>query len=387
MGGEQRRVGDAFWRFSPVFGIKGKNMFYYLFYKHLLKYFSGFNLFRYITFRSAYAAITALLISFVLGPWVIGKLKNHQLCEQINCYVPKGHRSKQGTPTMGGVLILLAIIVPTLLWADLSNRYVLLMLLSTAWMGTVGLVDDYLKTVKKVPKGLVGRYKLMGQIGLGFTIGLVLYLYPLSEQLATKTNLPFLKNYLIDFQWFYIPLVILVVTGTSNAVNLTDGLDGLAIGLVGIAIAAYAAISYVSGHSIFSHYLNILYLPGVGELTVFCLSVLGACLGFLWYNAHPAQVFMGDTGALALGGALGIVAVLVKQELLLVVIGGVFVVEVLSVIIQVCSFKWRGKRVFLMAPIHHHFELKGWKESKIVIRFWLLGLLFALLSLSTLKIR
>jgi phospho-N-acetylmuramoyl-pentapeptide-transferase len=288
---------------------------------------------------------------------------------------------------MGGILILLAVIVPTLLWADLSNRYVLLILLSTVWMGTVGLVDDYLKTIKKVPKGLVGRYKLIGQIGLGLIVGLILYSYPVSEQLATKTNLTFLKNYLIDFRWFYIPLVILVVTATSNAVNLTDGLDGLAIGIVGIAIAAYAVFSYVTGHSIFSHYLNILYLPGVGELTVFCLSVLGACLGFLWYNAHPAQVFMGDTGALALGGSLGIVAVLVKQELLLVVIGGVLVIEVLSVIIQVCSFKWRGKRVFLMAPIHHHFELKGWKESKIVIRFWILGLLFALLSLSTLKIR
>jgi phospho-N-acetylmuramoyl-pentapeptide-transferase len=345
-------------------------MFYYLFYKQLLKYFSGFNIFRYITFRAAYAAITALLISFVLGPWIIGKLKNRQLCEQINDYVPKEHRSKQGTPTMGGILILLAVIVPTLLWADLSNRYVLLILLSTVWMGTVGLVDDYLKTIKKVPKGLVGRYKLIGQIGLGLIIGLILYSYPASEQLATKTNLTFLKNYLIDFRWFYIPLVILVVTATSNAVNLTDGLDGLAIGIVGIAIAAYAA-----------------FRPGVGELTVFCLSVLGACLGFLWYNAHPAQVFMGDTGALALGGSLGIVAVLVKQELLLVVIGGVLVIEVLSVIIQVCSFKWRGKRVFLMAPIHHHFELKGWKESKIVIRFWILGLLFALLSLSTLKIR
>ncbi|MCK4416932.1 MAG: phospho-N-acetylmuramoyl-pentapeptide-transferase [Candidatus Latescibacteria bacterium] len=362
-------------------------MFYYLFYKQLLKYFSGFNIFRYITFRAAYAAITALLISFVLGPWIIGKLKNRQLCEQINDYLPKEHRSKQGTPTMGGILILLAIIVPTLLWADLSNRYVLLILFSTVWMGTVGLVDDYLKTVKKVPKGLVGRYKLIGQIGLGLIIGLILYLYPASEQLATKTNLTFLKNYLIDFRWFYIPLVILVVTATSNAVNLTDGLDGLAIGIVGIAIAAYAAFSYVTGHTVFSHYLNILYLPGAGELTVFCLSVLGACLGFLWYNAHPAQVFMGDTGALALGGSLGIVAVLVKQELLLVIIGGVLVIEVLSVIIQVCSFKWRGKRVFLMAPIHHHFELKGWRESKIVIRFWILGLLFALLSLSTLKIR
>ncbi len=362
-------------------------MFYYLFYKQLLKYFSGFNIFRYITFRAAYAAITALLISFVLGPWIIGKLRNRQLCEQINDYLPKEHRSKQGTPTMGGILILLAIIVPTLLWADLSNRYVLLILLSTVWMGTVGFVDDYLKTIKKVPKGLVGRYKLVGQIGLGLTIGLILYFHPASEQLATKTNLTFLKNYLIDFRWFYIPLVILVVTATSNAVNLTDGLDGLAIGIVGIAITAYAAFSYVTGHSVFSHYLNILYLPGVGELTVFCLSVLGACLGFLWYNAHPAQVFMGDTGALALGGSLGIVAVLVKQELLLVIIGGVLVIEVLSVIIQVCSFKWRGKRVFLMAPIHHHFELKGWRESKIVIRFWILGLLFALLSLSTLKIR
>ncbi|MCK4591662.1 MAG: phospho-N-acetylmuramoyl-pentapeptide-transferase, partial [Candidatus Latescibacteria bacterium] len=206
-------------------------MLYYLFYKQLLKYFSGFNIFRYITFRAAYAAITALLISFVLGPWIIGKLKNRQLCEQINDCVPKEHRSKQGTPTMGGILILLAIIVPTLLWADLSNRYVLLILLSTVWMGTVGLVDDYLKTIKKVPKGLVGRYKLVGQIGLGLTIGLILYFYPASEQLATKTNLTFLKNYLIDFRWFYIPLVILVVTATSNAVNLTDGLDGLAIGI------------------------------------------------------------------------------------------------------------------------------------------------------------
>ncbi|HID95452.1 MAG TPA: phospho-N-acetylmuramoyl-pentapeptide-transferase [Candidatus Latescibacteria bacterium] len=362
-------------------------MFYYLFYEQLIRYYSFFNIFRYITFRATYAAVTALLVSFVFGPIIIRKLKQLQVHENISVWVPRTHLSKEGTPTMGGIVILIATIVPTILWADLTNGYVLLVLLATAWMGAVGLIDDYLKAVRRLSKGLVAKYKLAGQIALGLVIGSILYFHPFSGEFATQTSVPFLKTHLIDFGWFYIPMVVLIITATSNAVNLTDGLDGLAIGLVGVAMATFAGFSYVTGHAVFSRYLNILYLPGSGELTVFCFAVVGASLGFLWYNARPAEVFMGDTGALALGGALGALAVLVKKELLLPVVGGVFVLEALSVLIQVFCFKLRHKRVFRMAPIHHHFELKGWEEPKVVVRFWIAGILFALLSLSTLKIR
>jgi phospho-N-acetylmuramoyl-pentapeptide-transferase len=361
-------------------------MLYQLLYS-LSKYISGFNLFRYITFRMAYATVTAMLISFLFGNVFIEMLKRFQVKENIRADGPRTHLAKEGTPTMGGVLIILAIIVPSLFWADLGNRYIQLMLLVTLWMGGLGFMDDYLKAKRKERKGLVARKKFVGQVALGLILGTILYLYPPDPNFTTSTDLPFFKNYYLDFGILYIPFVVLVITGASNAVNLTDGLDGLAIGLVGICALAFAAISYVTGRIDFSRYLNIQYLHGAGELTVYCGALLGACLGFLWFNANPAKVFMGDTGALALGGALGTIALLVKKEMLLVIIGGVFVLEAASVIIQVLYFKMTGKRVFRMAPLHHHFELAGWKEQQVVVRFWILGVIFALLTLSTLKIR
>ncbi len=361
-------------------------MFYHLFYP-LTKYVSGFNIFQYITFRAASAAITALLISFILGPVVIRLLKKHQIGEEIREEGPETHKAKAGTPTMGGIIVLGAVIIPTVLWARLDNLYVQLVLLATIWMGIVGFIDDYLKVVKKFPKGLIGRYKMAGQLTLGIIVGLVILQSETFADVATKTTVPFFKNFNLDVGILYIPLVMLVITATSNSVNLTDGLDGLAIGLIGIAATAWAGISYISGRVDFSEYLNIMYLPGAGELTIYCAALIGAALGFLWYNCYPAQVFLGDTGALSLGGALGTLAILTKKELLLLIIGAVFVAESLSVILQVWSFKHRGKRIFLMAPLHHHFELKGLPEPKVVIRFWIVGILFALLSLTTFKIR
>lgn len=361
-------------------------MLYYLLYP-LREFISGFNIFQYITFRAAAAAITALLISFVIGPLIIRKLREKQIGESIRKEGPESHKKKAGTPTMGGLIVLAAVLIPTLLWARVVNTYVLLILLATVWMGIVGFVDDYLKVVKKLPKGLIGRYKLAGQISLGFVMGGIILFSPTFEGFATLSTVPFFKNLEIDFKWLYIPMVILVITATSNAVNLTDGLDGLAIGLVGIAAMAFAGIAYISGRLDFSGYLNIIYLPGSGELTVYCAALIGAALGFLWFNSNPAEVFMGDTGSLALGGALGALAILLKKEILLIIIGGVFVAESLSVILQVWSYKKRGKRIFLMAPIHHHFELKGWPEQKVVIRFWIIGILLALCTLATFKIR
>lgn len=362
-------------------------MLYYLFYP-LNRFISGFNIFQYISFRAASAAFTALLISFVFGPMIIRKLQKLQIGEEIRKEGPESHKKKAGTPTMGGFIILAATLLPTLLWAKVANTYIMLVLLSTVWMGVVGFIDDYMKVVRKFPKGLIGRYKLAGQITLGLIIGAVILTSSTFEGFATVTSLPFFKNYEIDFGWFYVPMVVLVLTATSNSVNLTDGLDGLAIGLVGISATAWAAIAYISGRVDFSDYLNIIYLPGAGELTVFCAALLGAALGFLWYNAHPAQVIMGDTGSLALGSALGALSILLKKELLLILIGGVFMAETLSVILQVWSFRHRGgKRIFLMAPLHHHYELKGWPETKVVIRFWIIGILLALLTLTTFKIR
>jgi phospho-N-acetylmuramoyl-pentapeptide-transferase len=348
---------------------------------------SWLNVLRYITFRSAYAGLSALALSFLLGPPLVGWLRAFKIRQTIRQDGPATHLGKSGTPTMGGLLILAAIVVPTLLWGNLGNRYVLLILASTIWLGFWGFVDDYLHIVKKNPKGLLGRYKMLMQLALGLAVGTYLYLNPIYPPAATKTAIPFLKNVFLDFGIFYIPFVAIVITGASNAVNLTDGLDGLAAGTVAIAAVAFAGLAYVTGHARFSGYLNILYLSGTGELTVFLAAMVGAALGFLWYNSNPASVFMGDTGSLALGGALGTAAVLLKREFLLVVIGGIFVLEALSVIIQVVSYKTRHKRVFKMSPIHHHFELCGWPEQKVVVRFWIIAALFALLSLSTLKLQ
>ncbi len=366
-------------------------MFYHFLYP-LKTYISGFNLFQYITFRAAMAAITALLISFVVGPIILKQLRKHQIGEIIRENGPKSHLAKRGTPTMGGIIILFSVVVPVLLWANLKNIYINLILLATLWMGAIGFLDDYLKVVKKFKQGLIARYKLIGQITLGLIIGSYLYFAPEFESIRGFTSVPFFKNLEINLGLLYIPFVILVITAASNAVNLTDGLDGLASGLMGIIALTFAVIAYVSGRVDFSQYLNIIYLPGSGELAVYCMSFAGGILGFLWYNSKPAQVFMGDTGSLGMGSALGTLAILLKKEILFILLGGIFVAEALSVLIQVGYFKYTrkktgtGKRIFLMAPLHHHFEMKGLDESKIVIRFWIIGILLALLSLSSFKI-
>jgi len=354
-------------------------------------YFIGFNMFRYITVRAALSAITTLVIAWWIGPKLIALLQRYQIGEEIRSNGPKTHLAKKGTPTMGGLIILFSVIVSVLLWSDLSNMYLLLILIATMTLGLVGFIDDYLKTILKYKRGLIGRYKLIGQISLGLLVGLVIYFHPFFNGLHSNTSVPFLKNIEIDFGLFYIPLVIFVITGASNAVNLTDGLDGLASGLAAIAFIALAGAAYVSSNVKIAGYLNIIYLPGAEELAVYCMAIFGAAIGFLWFNAYPAQIFMGDTGSLALGSALGTAAVLLKKELLLILIAGVFIFEALSVIIQTTYFKYtkrkygEGRRVFLMAPVHHHFELKGWHEAKVVIRFWIIGILLALLSLSTFK--
>lgn len=361
-------------------------MLYHLLYP-LHTYFSAFNVFRYITFRAAYAMVTALIISFLLGRIFIRFLRKHQVYQVIREEGPRTHHAKSGTPTMGGLLILTAVLIPTLLWCNLKNPYVQITIVTTVWMGAIGFIDDYLRVIKKRPKGLVGRYKLLGQMTLGLALGAFLYFSPLAPEASTLTSIPFMKGLFINLGVFYILLVALVATGTSNAVNLSDGIDGLAIGLCAFSFFAFAALSYLSGHRGFSEYLNIMYLEGSGELSIYCMSVVGAALGFLWFNSHPAEVFMGDTGSLSLGGALGVVAILLKRELLLIVIGGLFVAEALSVIVQVVSFRITGKRIFKMAPLHHHFELSGWHENKVVVRFWIVGILLALVSLTTLKLQ
>ncbi len=354
----------------------------------LTEYVSGLNVFRYITFRAAGATVTAILICLVLGPLFIRILRKHQVAERIRDEGPSSHKKKEGTPTMGGLIILAGIIIPTLLWADLTNFYTVMVLLVTAWLGALGFMDDYLKALKSQPRGLVARKKMIGQImlGVGFALCL-LYLAPDGHYDGT-TDIPFFKNWFLKLGVLYIPFVVVVLTGASNAVNLSDGLDGLAIGLCGLCFLAFASFAYLSGRVDFSSYLQMEYLPGTGELAVYCGAAVGSALGFLWFNSHPAEVFMGDTGSLALGGALGAIAIMLRKELLLVIVGGVFVMVALSVIIQVLSYKFRGgKRVFRMAPLHHHFELCGWPESKIVVRFWILGALCALLTLATLKVR
>jgi phospho-N-acetylmuramoyl-pentapeptide-transferase len=357
--------------------------------------FFGFNVFRYITVRAALAAITALVLSLFIGPKIIRLLHKHSIGEEIRSDGPQSHQVKMGTPTMGGLILLGSVVISVLMWARLSNFYVILIFLSTVWMGIVGFIDDYLKVVKKYKKGLIARYKLIGQITLGIIIGSLIYFNPqfVVQGLNDNSSVPFFKNLEFQFGVFYIPFVMLVITYMSNAVNLTDGLDGLATGLIAIAMLAFAGVSYVTGNVNFSDYLNIVYLPGSGELTVYCLAIVGAAMGFLWFNSHPAEVFLGDTGALALGSTLGAVAVLVKKEILLILIGGMFIAEALSVIIQTSYFKYtrrrtgKGRRVFLMAPLHHHFELKGWHEAKVVVRFWIIGILLALLTLTTFKVR
>ena len=362
-------------------------MLYHLLYP-LHEHFAVMNVFRYITFRSAYAAATALLLAFVLGPPVIARLKRLKIGQQVRDDGPKSHLPKAGTPTMGGVLIVIAIVVPTLLWANLENRSVWIAVLATLFMGLVGFIDDYLRVVRHLRKGLLGRYKLAGQILLGVAVFAAAYFYPTHGMLEpAETNVPFLKRTVVDFGWLYLPFVILVITGASNAVNLADGLDGLASGMTTFAAFALGAMCYVTGHVKFSQYLQIPYLHDAGELTVFCSSVVGATLGFLWWNCYPAKVFMGDTGSLSLGAALGTVAVLIKREFLLAVVCAVFVAEALSVMAQVLSFKIMGRRILRMAPLHHHFELSGWKESRVVVRFWIAAALFALVGLSTLKLQ
>ena len=400
----------------------------------------GVNLFGYISFRAIFAFVSALIISFLIGPKVIRTLKNHLIGEEIRQNGPESHLKKEGTPTMGGMIILLSVILPTILWGDVNNIYIQIVLISTLFMGIIGLIDDYLKVVKKYSKGLIARYKILAQILLGLFIAFMLinntstsnilidkidapkqYSQYVNKQFHvsnTEISIPFIadkrlssidlvkkkmdnnENLIesiprgsVEIGLLLIIVCIFVISGSSNSINLTDGIDGLAAGLSAIVFFTLGIIAYASGHYNFSEYLNITYIKGAGEVTIFCMSMVGACLGFLWYNSHPAEVFMGDTGSLSLGAAMGAIAIILKKEILLVIIGGVFVVEALSVILQVSFFKYtkskhgKGKRFFLMAPLHHHYELKGLKESKIVTRFWIIGILLSLLAIITLKVQ
>ena len=351
--------------------------------------FSVLNVTRYITFRTAAASLTALAISLLLGPWLIRRLREFQVGQVIRQEGPQTHRTKAGTPTMGGLLILAAALVPTLLWADLTNVYVWIAVLATVGFGAVGFADDYLKITRRDHHGLLPRYKMLWLTVIALAVGVALVLLANQPTPLFNTRLifPFFKWLIPDLGWMYVPFAVLVLVSVSNAVNLTDGLDGLAISTFAIVAAAFTALAYVTGHRILADYLLLVRFAPAGELTIFCGALVGASLGFLWYNSYPAEIFMGDVGSLALGGALGTVAILIKQELLLVIVGGVFVLEALSVIVQVASFKLTGQRVFRMAPLHHHFELIGWSEPKVITRFVILGIIFALLSLTTLKLR
>ena len=378
-------------------------MLYWLLYQKLFPYFRLFRIFRYLTFRTVFASLTALLIGLLIGPYVIERLREFQIGQYIREEGPQSHQKKKGTPTMGGVLICISILVPTLLWSDLSNPFVWLVTLSTLAFGAIGFADDYTKVVHKQSQGLTARAKLALQLLVSSGVAVVLVVMQSRGSYSTRLVVPFFKRFRPDlivgwmahiphFYWLsflpFIAFVALVITFSSNAVNLTDGLDGLAIGCTIIAAGALAVLTYVSGHAVFSDYLELQRMPLVGELTIFCGAMVGASIGFLWYNAHPAEVFMGDVGSLALGGAIGTVAVVIKQELLLPFIGGVFILEAVSVMLQVGSYKLRGgKRIFKMAPLHHHFELMGWSESKVIARFWIMALVFALFALTTLKLR
>ncbi len=348
---------------------------------------SVLNVTRYITFRTAAASITALAFSLVLGPWLIRTLRQFQIGQVIRHEGPASHRAKAGTPTMGGLLILMAALTPTLLWADLTNVYIWVAVSSTTAFGAIGLADDYLKIVRHTHHGLRPRYKLALQVAAAVGVGLVLMWLADRDLYNTRLIFPFFKSLIPDLGWLYVPFAVLVLVGASNAVNLTDGLDGLAISAFAVAAAAFTALAYVTGHRVLAEYLLLVRFSPAAELTVFCGSLVGSSLGFLWYNSYPAEIFMGDVGSLSLGAALGTVAILIKQELLLTIVGGLFVVEALSVIIQVASFKLTGQRVFRMSPIHHHFELLGWSEPKIISRFVIVSIVFALFSLTTLKLR
>jgi phospho-N-acetylmuramoyl-pentapeptide-transferase len=363
-------------------------MLYHLLYA-LHGQFSLLNVTRYITFRTAVASLTALFLVLILGPWTIERLRRLQVGQYIREEGPKGHQSKAGTPTMGGVLILAGILVPTLLWADLTNRNIWILVLSTLAYGAVGFADDYIKVVKKRNLGLTGRRKLLWQFAIGLAVGITIWALAQADpkEYSTRIAFPFFKQVVPDLGVLYVLFAVLLLTLSSNAVNLTDGLDGLAIGTTLIAAAAFTGLAYVSSHARFAEYLDLLHQPGAGEITVFCGAMVGAAMGFLWWNCYPAQVFMGDVGALALGGALGTVALLIKQELLIFFVGGLFMIEAFSVIVQVLSFRLTGRRVFRMSPLHHHFELVGWKEPQIIIRFWIVGFIFALFTLMTLKLR
>lgn len=378
-------------------------MLYWLLYEKLFPFFHPFRIFRYLTFRTAFASLTALLIALFIGPWVIQKLREFQIGQFVREDGPQSHLKKTGTPTMGGVLICIAILLPTVLWADPSNPFVWVAVFSTAAFGAIGFADDYIKVVKRRSLGLTARAKLFWQGVVGLIVAIALVILDQFKLFNTRLSVPFVKSLRPDLLWHYWPAtlphlwplafapfviwVVLWLSLSSNAVNLTDGLDGLAIGCTIIAAGALAVLTYVSGHVVFADYLELQRMPPVGELTVFCGSMVGASIGFLWYNAHPAEVFMGDVGSLALGGAIGTVAVIIRQELLLPFIGGIFLLEALSVMLQVGSYKLRKKRIFRMAPLHHHFEQLGWDESKVIARFWIGALVFALFALTTLKLR
>jgi len=378
-------------------------LLYWLLYQKLFPYFRLFRIFHYLTFRTVFASLTALLIGLLIGPFVINRLREFQIGQYIRDEGPKSHQKKSGTPTMGGVLICISILVPTLLWSDLSNPFVWVVTLSTVAFGAIGFADDYIKVVHRTNQGLTARQKLGLQLLVSAGVAITLLRLEGHGNYSTRLVVPFAKHLRPDLVWNwlghiphlhwlafvpFVAFVMIVIAGASNAVNLTDGLDGLAIGCTIVAAGALTMLTYVSGHVVFSDYLELQRMPLVSELTIFCGSMVGASIGFLWYNAHPAEIFMGDVGSLALGGAIGTVAVVIKQELLLPFIGGVFILEGVSVVLQVASYKLRkGKRIFKMAPLHHHFELLGWSESKVIARFWILALIFALLALTTLKLR
>jgi phospho-N-acetylmuramoyl-pentapeptide-transferase len=378
-------------------------LLYWLLYEKLFPFFHPFRIFRYLTFRTVFASLTALLIAMFIGPYVIQKLREFQIGQYIREDGPQSHQKKSGTPTMGGVLIVIAILLPTVLWSDPANPFVWIAVCSTLAFGAIGFADDYTKVVKRRNLGLTARAKLFWQAFAGAGVAITLVALTQFKLFGTQLSVPFIKAIHPDLQWHvwpstlphlgllafvpFVAFVVFVLMGTSNAVNLTDGLDGLAIGCTIIAAGALTVLTYVSGHVVFADYLELQRMPLVAELTVFCGSMVGASIGFLWYNAHPAEVFMGDVGSLALGGAIGTVAVIIRQEFLLPFIGGIFVLEAVSVVLQVGSYKLRKKRIFKMAPLHHHFEQLGWSESKVIVRFWIMALVFALFALTTLKLR